>query len=86
MAGLGLDAKMLDGASKTVKKRFGWAAYVVSALSRMTGLLDVVVLTAQGWAGATRSSSLRTRCSGLRSGSTPHTLPARAADMHRFGS
>jgi len=96
MAGLGLDAKMLDGASKTVKKRFGWAAYVVSALRHLRdrpmrvrlrtdsgpplrrrasgvivgnvgalqgglqllpdaqpddGLLDVVVLTAQGWAG-----------------------------------
>ena len=35
MAGLGLDAKMLDGASETVKKRFGWAAYVVSALRHL---------------------------------------------------
>jgi YegS/Rv2252/BmrU family lipid kinase len=35
MAGLGLDAKMLDGASETVKKRFGWAAYVASALSHL---------------------------------------------------
>ncbi len=96
MAGLGLDAKMLDGASETVKKRFGWAAYAGSALRHLRdrpirvrlqadsgpplrrrasgvivgnvgalqgglqllpdaqpddGLLDVVVLTAQGWAG-----------------------------------
>jgi YegS/Rv2252/BmrU family lipid kinase len=95
MAGLGLDAKMLDGASETVKKRFGWAAYAVSALRHLRdrpmqvrlradsgpslrrrasgvivgnvgalqgglqllpdaqpddGLLDVVVLTARGWA------------------------------------
>jgi YegS/Rv2252/BmrU family lipid kinase len=95
MAGLGLDAKMLDGASETVKKRFGWAAYVVSALRHLRdrpmlvrlqtdsgqplrcrasgvivgnvgalqgglqllpdaqpddGRLDVVVLTARGWA------------------------------------
>ncbi len=95
MAGLGLDAKMLDGASETVKKRFGWSAYVVSALRHLRdrpmrvslrtdsgpplrrrasgvivgnvgalqgglqllpdaqpddGLLDVVVLTARGWA------------------------------------
>jgi YegS/Rv2252/BmrU family lipid kinase len=95
MAGLGLDAKMLDGASETVKKRFGWAAYVVSALRHLRdrpmrvhlrtdsgpplrrrasgvivgnvgtlqgglpllpdaqpddGQLDVVVLTAHGWA------------------------------------
>jgi diacylglycerol kinase family enzyme len=35
MAGLGLDAKMLDGASEPVKKRFGWAAYVVSALRHL---------------------------------------------------
>lgn len=95
MAGFGLDAKMLDGASEPVKKRFGWAAYVVSALRHLRdrpirvrlrtdsgpplrrrasgvivgnvgalqgglqllpdaqpddGLLDVVVLTARGWA------------------------------------
>ena len=95
MAGLGLDAKMLDGASEPVKKQFGWAAYVVSALRHLRdrpmrvslrtdsgqplrrrasgvivgnvgalqgglqllpdaqpddGLLDVVVLTARGWA------------------------------------
>jgi YegS/Rv2252/BmrU family lipid kinase len=35
MAGLGLDAKMLAGASEPVKKRFGWAAYVVSALKHL---------------------------------------------------
>jgi diacylglycerol kinase family enzyme len=35
MAGLGLDAKMLDGASEPVKKRFGWGAYVASALRHL---------------------------------------------------
>ncbi len=35
MAGLGLDAKMLDGASEAVKKRFGWGAYVGSALRHL---------------------------------------------------
>jgi len=35
MAGLGLDAKMLDDASEPVKKRFGWAAYVGSALRHL---------------------------------------------------
>jgi YegS/Rv2252/BmrU family lipid kinase len=35
MAGLGLDAKMLAGASEPVKKRFGWGAYVVSALRHL---------------------------------------------------
>jgi diacylglycerol kinase family enzyme len=35
MAGLGLDAKMLAGASEQVKKRFGWAASVVAALRHL---------------------------------------------------
>lgn len=96
MAGIGFDAKMLDGASEATKKRMGWAAYVVSALRHLRdrqmrvrlradgqqpmrrrasavvignvgtlqggvpllpdaepddGMLDVVVLTARGWAG-----------------------------------
>jgi diacylglycerol kinase (ATP) len=35
MAGLGLDAKMLAGASEQVKKRFGWGAYVAAALRHL---------------------------------------------------
>jgi diacylglycerol kinase family enzyme len=35
MAGLGLDAKMLDSASEPVKKRFGWGAYVAAALRHL---------------------------------------------------
>jgi diacylglycerol kinase family enzyme len=35
MAGLGLDAKMLDGASEPIKRRFGWGAYVASALRHL---------------------------------------------------
>ena len=35
MAGLGLDAKMLAGASEPVKKRLGWGAYVASALRHL---------------------------------------------------
>jgi YegS/Rv2252/BmrU family lipid kinase len=35
MAGLGLDAKMLEGASEPAKKHFGWAAYAVSALRHL---------------------------------------------------
>jgi YegS/Rv2252/BmrU family lipid kinase len=35
MAGLGLDAKMLDDASEAVKRRFGWGAYVGSALRHL---------------------------------------------------
>jgi YegS/Rv2252/BmrU family lipid kinase len=95
MAGLGLDAKMLDSTSEPAKARFGWAAYAASVLAHLRdqpmrvslradggpplrrrasgvivgnvgwlqgglpllpdakpddGRLDVVVLTAQGWA------------------------------------
>ena len=35
MAGIGLDAKMLDDASEPVKRRFGWGAYVASALRHL---------------------------------------------------
>ena len=35
MAGLGLDAKMLAGASERVKKRFGWGAYVAAAVRHL---------------------------------------------------
>jgi YegS/Rv2252/BmrU family lipid kinase len=35
MAGLGMDARMLDGASEPLKKRLGWAAYVVSLLQHL---------------------------------------------------
>jgi YegS/Rv2252/BmrU family lipid kinase len=96
MAGIGFDAKMMDGTSDPLKKRLGWAAYGVSALRHLwdrpvrvrlradggpplrrrasgivvgnvgwlqggmpllpdaepdDGWLDVLVLTAQGWAG-----------------------------------
>jgi YegS/Rv2252/BmrU family lipid kinase len=48
MAGLGLDAKMLAGASEPVKKRFGWAAYVVSALKHLRDRPMRVSLRADG--------------------------------------
>jgi diacylglycerol kinase family enzyme len=35
MAGLGLDAKMLEGTSEPVKKRFGWLAYVLAAVRHL---------------------------------------------------
>jgi YegS/Rv2252/BmrU family lipid kinase len=35
MAGLGLDAKMLAGASESVKKRLGWGAYVAAVLRHL---------------------------------------------------
>ncbi len=35
MAGIGIDAKMLSSASEASKRRFGYAAYVVAALSHL---------------------------------------------------
>jgi YegS/Rv2252/BmrU family lipid kinase len=35
MAGLGLDARMLDGASDPLKKRLGWFAYAISAIRHL---------------------------------------------------
>ena len=35
MAGLGLDARMLDSASEPLKQRLGWAAYLISALRHL---------------------------------------------------
>jgi diacylglycerol kinase family enzyme len=71
MAGLGLDARMLDSASEPLKKRLGWppdqrraSAIIAGNVGRLQGglellpgaapddgQLDVVVLTATGWAG-----------------------------------
>jgi YegS/Rv2252/BmrU family lipid kinase len=35
MAGLGLDARMLSGASEPLKKRLGWLAYAISAVRHL---------------------------------------------------
>jgi YegS/Rv2252/BmrU family lipid kinase len=35
MAGLGLDARMLEGTSDPLKKRLGWLAYVISAIRHL---------------------------------------------------
>jgi diacylglycerol kinase (ATP) len=35
MAGLGLDARMLDGASEPLKERVGWLAYAISAVRHL---------------------------------------------------
>jgi YegS/Rv2252/BmrU family lipid kinase len=96
MAGIGLDAEILDSTGEPVKRRLGWAAYVLSALRHLQarpvrtslradggpvlrrrassvivgnvgslqggvallpearpddGVLDLMVLTAHGWAG-----------------------------------
>jgi YegS/Rv2252/BmrU family lipid kinase len=59
MAGLGLDAKMLEGASESVKKRLGWAAYVVSALRHLRDRPMRVTLRTDG------SRPLRRLASGV---------------------
>jgi len=48
MAGLGFDAKMLGESSEPLKKRLGWAAYVLSALRHMRDRPVRVSLAADG--------------------------------------
>lgn len=50
MAGIGFDAEMLAGASEELKKRMGWAAYVLSALRHLHDRPVRVVLRADGGA------------------------------------
>jgi YegS/Rv2252/BmrU family lipid kinase len=58
MAGLGLDARMLDGASEPVKKRLGWLAYAISAVRHLGDRPMRVTVSADGgrprrmWASA----------------------------------
>ena len=59
MAGLGIDAKMLDGASEPLKKRLGWAAYGVSLLRHLRDRPMRVSLVADG------GPSQRLRASGV---------------------
>jgi YegS/Rv2252/BmrU family lipid kinase len=48
MAGLGFDAKMLSESSESLKKRLGWAAYVLSALRHLRDRPVRVSLVADG--------------------------------------
>jgi YegS/Rv2252/BmrU family lipid kinase len=50
MAGLGFDAKMLSESSESLKKRLGWAAYVLSALRHLRDRPVRVSLVADGGA------------------------------------
>jgi YegS/Rv2252/BmrU family lipid kinase len=50
MAGLGFDAKMLGESSEPLKKRVGWAAYVLSALRHLRDRPVRVSLVADGGA------------------------------------
>jgi diacylglycerol kinase (ATP) len=59
MAGIGFDAAMLEGASEELKKRVGWAAYVLSALRHLDERPVTVVLRADS------SPPRRCRASGV---------------------
>jgi diacylglycerol kinase family enzyme len=48
MAGLGLDARMLDGTSDQLKKRLGWLAYAISAARHLGDRPVRVTLSADG--------------------------------------
>jgi diacylglycerol kinase family enzyme len=48
MAGLGLDAQMLDGASEPLKKRLGWLAYAVSAARHLADRPMRLTVSADG--------------------------------------
>jgi YegS/Rv2252/BmrU family lipid kinase len=58
MAGLGLDARMLSGASDQLKKRLGWFAYAISAVRHLGDRPMRVTVSADGgqprrmWASA----------------------------------
>jgi YegS/Rv2252/BmrU family lipid kinase len=48
MAGLGLDAQMLDGASEPLKQRLGWFAYAISAVRHLGDRPMRVTVSADG--------------------------------------
>jgi len=48
MAGIGFDAELLDSAGEPLKRRFGWAAYVLSALRHLRDRPVRVRLRADG--------------------------------------
>jgi YegS/Rv2252/BmrU family lipid kinase len=51
MAGLGLDARMLDGASEPLKERLGWLAYAISAVRHLGDRPMRVTIGADGGRG-----------------------------------
>jgi YegS/Rv2252/BmrU family lipid kinase len=59
MAGLGLDAKMLESTSEAAKKRFGWGAYAFSVLRHLRDRPMRVTLQAED------GPPLRRRASGI---------------------
>jgi diacylglycerol kinase family enzyme len=59
MAGIGLDARMLDRTSEPLKKRLGWFAYAISAISHLRGRpMRVTVRVDGGRSRRMRASAL----------------------------
>jgi diacylglycerol kinase (ATP) len=72
MAGVGFDAQMLGDASEHLKKRVGWAAYVLSALRHFRDRPMRIVVRADG------AAAQRCRASGViigNCGSLPGRIP-----------
>jgi diacylglycerol kinase (ATP) len=57
MAGVGFDAEMLGDASEQLKKRVGWAAYILSALRHFRDRPMRIVVRADGAAAQQRRAS-----------------------------
>jgi YegS/Rv2252/BmrU family lipid kinase len=72
MAGVGFDAEMLGDASEQLKKRVGWAAYILSALRHFRDRPMRIVVRADG------AAAQRRRASGViigNCGSLPGDIP-----------
>ena len=81
MAGLGLDAHMLDGASEPAKKRLGWLAYVLSAARHLRDRpMRVTVRADNGPRRRMRASTLIVGNVGWLQGGLPLMPDARPDD------
>ena len=81
MAGLGLDARMLSGASEPLKKRLGWLAYAVSAARHLGDRPLRVTVSADGGPGRRlRASALVVGNVGWLRGGLPLLPDARPDD------
>lgn len=81
MAGLGLDARMLEGTSDPLKKRLGWAAYAVSAVRHLGDRPMRLTVSADGGrARRMRASTLIIGNVGWIQGGVPLMPEARPDD------
>jgi YegS/Rv2252/BmrU family lipid kinase len=81
MAGLGLDARMLDGTSEPLKKRFGWVAYAISAVRHLRDRpMRITVSVDGGRSRRMRASALIVGNVGWLRGGVPLLPDARPDD------